>query len=122
MGKRNGKLRWLGFALTLLLVLVGATAVRSQTPEPLAIERTGEFCVDDPACFNRYHPDISAAATANPGQPIVLGTRDAFDGAFGPGSTPEDVVAADLSLVHPMTGPIFIEGAQRGDVLAVTIE
>ncbi|MEM8604040.1 MAG: acetamidase/formamidase family protein, partial [Cyanobacteria bacterium P01_H01_bin.121] len=57
-----------------------------------------------------------------PGQTIVFGARDALDGPFGPGSTPEDVVAADLSLVHPMTGPVFVEGAERGDVLAVTVE
>lgn len=120
--KKNWQLPWLGFALTLLVVLVGATAVRSQMIEPLVVERTGEFCVDDSACFNRYHPDIPPAAMAKPGQQIVLGTRDAFDGAFGPASTPEDVVAADLALVHPMTGPIYIEGAKRGDVLAVTLE
>ncbi len=119
---RNGKLRWLGLALSVMLVFAGATAVRSQTPEPLVLERTGEFCADDPACFNRYHPEIPAAATAEPGQTIVLGTRDAFDGAFGPEATPEDVVAADLALVHPLTGPVFVEGAQRGDVLAVTVQ
>ena len=28
--------------------------------------------------------------------------------------------ALDLNLVHPMTGPEYIEGAQRGGVLAVT--
>ncbi|MEM9483345.1 MAG: acetamidase/formamidase family protein [Cyanobacteria bacterium P01_F01_bin.116] len=122
MRKKNWQLRWLGFALSILFVFLGATAVRSDAHSPLVIARTGEFCADDPACFNRFHPDIPAAATAKPGQPIVLGTRDAFDGAFGPGSTPEDVVAADLSLVHPMTGPIYVEGAKRGDVLAVTIE
>lgn len=88
--------------------------MRGDAHDPLVIARTGEFCVDDPACFNRFHPDIPAAAIAKPGQPIVLGTRDAFDGAFGPGSTPEDVVAADLSLVHPMTGPVYVEGAKRG--------
>ncbi len=96
--------------------------MRGDAHKPLVIARVGEFCADDPACFNRYHPDIPAAAIAKPGQPIVLGTRDAFDGAFGPGSTPEDVVAADLALVHPMTGPVYVEGAKRGDVLAVTIE
>lgn len=119
---KSWRLRWLGFALTAVLVIFGATAVRSRTPAPLVIERTGEFCIEDPACFNRFHPDIPPAATAQPGQQLVLGARDAFDSAFGPGSTPEDVVSADLSLVHPMTGPIYIAGAERGDVLAVTIE
>lgn len=112
----------LGLVLAVILVLVGATAVRGQAPEPLILERTGAFCVDDPYCFNRFHPDIPPIATADPGQTIVFGARDALDGPFGPGSTPEDVVAADLSLVHPMTGPVFVEGAERGDVLAVTVE
>ena len=31
------------------------------------------------------------------------------------------MTALDLNLVHPMTGPIFIEGAERGDVLAITL-
>jgi formamidase len=31
------------------------------------------------------------------------------------------VTAADLNLVHPLTGPVHIEGAARGDVLAVTL-
>ncbi|MCH7794943.1 MAG: acetamidase/formamidase family protein, partial [Proteobacteria bacterium] len=29
--------------------------------------------------------------------------------------------AIDLNLVHPMTGPVHIEGAERGDVLAITL-
>lgn len=127
VGVRNWLNHWnlrksMGLALAVVLVLAGATAVRSQTPEPLVLERTGEFCIDDPYCFNRFHPDIPPVATAVPGQDIVFGTRDAFDNAFGPGSTPEDVVAADLSLVHPMTGPVLIEGAERGDVVAVTVK
>jgi formamidase len=31
------------------------------------------------------------------------------------------MAAIDLNLVHPMTGPVHIEGAKRGDVLAVTL-
>ena len=34
---------------------------------------------------------------------------------------PDDVTAADLNLVHLLTGPVHIEGAARGDVLAVTL-
>ncbi|MBE7386030.1 MAG: acetamidase/formamidase family protein [Leptolyngbya sp. SIO1E4] len=104
------------------MVLVGATAVRSQAPEPLILERTGAFCVDDPYCFNRLHPDVPPIATAEPGQTVVFGARDALDGPFGPGATAEDVVAADLSLVHPLTGPVYVAGAERGDVVAVTVE
>ncbi len=32
-----------------------------------------------------------------------------------------DVAAVNLNLVHPLTGPVYIEGAKRGDALAVTV-
>lgn len=55
-----------------------------------------------------------------PGDTIVCETRDASDGYFHPGSTPEDVLAR-VSRGHPLTGPVRVEGARPGDVLAVTI-
>ena len=87
----------------------------------VVVERSGDFCADDPNCFNRYHPDIPAAARAKPGDVIILGTRDALDSGLTLDSTAADVTALDLNLVHPMTGPVYIEGAERGDVLAVTL-
>ena len=34
---------------------------------------------------------------------------------------PRSLAAVDLNLVHPITGPVYIEGAKRGDVLAITL-
>ena len=48
-------------------------------------------------------------------------TRDALDSNLTIDSEPKDIMAIDLNLIHPMTGPIHIEGAVRGDVLAVTL-
>ena len=89
--------------------------------EPVIVQKTGEHCADDPNCFNRYHPAIEPAARAQAGDVLVFETRDAFDSNLTLESTPEDVTALDLSLVHPMTGPVHIEGAGPGDVLAVTL-
>ena len=36
-------------------------------------------------------------------------------------STPADVAAVNLNLCHPLTGPVYIEGAKRGDAIAVTV-
>ena len=83
--------------------------------------KTGDFCVDDPNCFNRYHPQIGSVARADPGDYVVFETRDALDSGLDLQSTVDDVTALDLNLVHPMTGPVFINGAERGDVLAVTL-
>src|SRR5262245_45262235 len=120
---QSGQFWSLTAAATLLL---SATAAHADTTSVKAwqvvrVAKTGAHCVEDKNCMNRMHPAIKPVSRANPGQHIVFETRDAFDSDFNLGSKPEDVSAADLNLVHPLTGPVFIEGAQRGDVLAVTL-
>ena len=85
------------------------------------LQKTGKHCVDDKNCFNRYHPAIPAAAKADLGDMIVLHTRDALDSEFTLSSIPDDLAAVNLGLVHPMTGPVHINGAMRGDVIEVEI-
>ena len=99
--------------------LADTTDVTWQTK--VVLEKKGAHCVDDPNCFNRYHPAIPPATKAKPGDMIVFHTRDALDSDLNLGSNADDLAALDLNLVHPMTGPVFIEGAKRGDVLAVTV-
>lgn len=95
------------------------TDVKTQTI--VEVTKEGEHCEQDPNCFNRYHPAIQPVSTANPGDLIVVHTRDALDSNLTIDSEPKDVLAIDLNLIHPMTGPIHIEGAVRGDVLAVQL-
>ncbi|MCZ7600742.1 MAG: acetamidase/formamidase family protein [Gammaproteobacteria bacterium] len=89
--------------------------------DKVVVAKQGSHCVDDPNCFNRYHFAIEPVATASPGQFIVFETRDALDSDLGLDSIADDVTAIDLNLVHPMTGPVHIEGAERGDVLVVEL-
>lgn len=87
----------------------------------IQLPKTGERCADDPRCHNRWHPAIPPVAFANSGDVAIFGTRDAFDHGLNRDSTAADVVALNLNLVHPLTGPLFINGAAPGDVLAVTL-
>jgi formamidase len=109
------------------LLCIAAFAVALTVPADPALAKTvripkkGAKCADDPACHNRWHPDIKPAATADPGDTVVFGTRDAFDHAFTRSSSAADIVGANLNLVHPLTGPLFVTGAEAGDVLAVTL-
>ena len=89
--------------------------------DTVTIEKRGEHCVDDPNCFNRYHHAIPSVASAEPGDEIVFHTRDALDSDLTLDSNADDLAAVDLNFVHPLTGPVAIEGAERGDVLAVTL-
>jgi formamidase len=91
------------------------------------IRLTGARCADDPACHNRFHPAIKPVITVKPGDTVIMETRDAFDGQVTPTSTAADVIPTflggtlNLNLVHPLTGPVAIQGAEPGDLLVVHI-
>ncbi len=87
----------------------------------VVITKEGDHCSDDPNCFNRYHPDIPSKATANVGDMIIFHTRDALDSEFRLDSVADDLATVDLGLVHPMSGPVTITGAERGDAIEVEI-
>ncbi len=72
-------------------------------------------------CHNRWHPDIKPAAEVEPGEVVEIETRDALDGQVTDAPGTEDVERADLSVVHPLTGPIYVRGAEPGDLLVVEV-
>lgn len=118
------ELKTLAFAAgAVALVAGGAQADTTDVTwaTKVTVAKTGDHCADDPNCMNRYHPDIPMPVSANPGDYIIFETRDALDSDLTLDSTADDLSAVDLNLVHPMTGPVNINGAKRGDVLAVTL-
>ncbi len=90
----------------------------------IVVGGTGSNCAQDPACFNRLHPDIPMVARADPGERIVFVGRDAMDLHLDPNefSSARFAPREGSGIVHPLTGPVHITGALAGDVLAVTIE
>jgi formamidase len=90
-------------------------------PAPVVVAKSGEHCKDDPNCFNRIHYAVKPVAHVQPGQIFILETRDGLDSDLNFLSTPEDVAAVDLDRCHPLTGPVYIEGAKKGDSIEVTV-
>lgn len=87
----------------------------------ISLDRT-KALADQPAMgHNRWHPDIPPIARVDEGQIIALETRDAFDGQIRPSTTIEEAGRFKASRTHPMTGPIWINGADPGDLLEVHI-
>jgi formamidase len=68
---------------------------------------------------NRFHPDVPPIVTVAEGEEVILPTRDGVDGQFGPGTTEPDMNTMQAGAIHPLTGPVFVKGAQPGDVLEV---
>jgi len=102
-------------------VFASADTTDSTWMTKVELKKTGTHCIDDKNCFNRYHPKIPPAAKADPGDMIIFHTRDALDAEFRLDSTADDLSTFDLGLVHPMTGPVYINGAKRGDALEVEL-
>jgi len=59
--------------------------------------------------------------TINPGETIAFETIDASNDQLSPTSTVEDVAKLDFSRVDPVTGPVYIDGAEPGDAIKVTL-
>jgi formamidase len=70
---------------------------------------------------NRWHPAIPPIVYADPGDRVILETRDALDGQVTPDTSASDVGRLNLNVVHPLTGPVFVNGAEPGDLLEVRI-
>ncbi|EME29605.1 Formamidase [Galdieria sulphuraria] len=70
---------------------------------------------------NRWHPGIPPIQVVKSGDVVVMDTLDAFDCQIGPDTQASELRQVDLGRVHPLTGPIYVEGAEPGDILAVDV-
>ena len=61
------------------------------------------------------------ALTARPGETILFECLDSSGGQLGRDSTLETLAALDFGKVNPVSGPVYVEGAEPGDALKVTI-
>ena len=68
---------------------------------------------------NRWHPDVEPKVEAEPGEEVVLETRDACDGQILFGDSVEAVSRIARGVVHPLTGPVYVKGAEPGDLLEI---
>ncbi|OES45672.1 acetamidase/formamidase family protein [Domibacillus iocasae] len=59
--------------------------------------------------------------TIQSGDTVIFETREVTDGQFTIDSTTEAIAALDWNRVYPLAGPVYIEGAEPGDTLAVEI-
>jgi acetamidase/formamidase len=69
--------------------------------------------------FNPYRAPI---ARVKPGDKVLLYTNDAFESRIGSEADLPSRALANAKFLNPQTGPIYIEGAEPGDTLAVFIE
>ena len=87
-----------------------AVSLRLHDPRPRSIISAGT---------TRFAPALNGWRRARPSSSSAI---DASAGQLGAGSTVADVATLDFGKINPVTGPIFVEGAEPGDALKVTID
>ena len=85
----------------------------------IKIDRGKHLC-DEPATgHNRWHPDLAAILEVAEGEELGIETRDSSDGYLPPDATIDDMAKFSPRVVHPLTGPVAVKGAEPGDLLEV---
>ncbi len=117
-------------ALSVSLVFLGACYSGDGIPETGASSATSaadshvpeaQFSLSADNTHARWSRTIEPALTVPSGSVVEVFTQEATGGQLSLESTVEDVANLDFDLIHALTGPIRVEGAQPGDVLAVTL-
>lgn len=80
-----------------------------------------QFSLSTEATHNRFSASIPPTLTVPSGAIVEIHTKEASDGQLSPTSSSDDVLRLDFDPIHPLTGPIFVEGAEPGDVLRVEL-
>lgn len=72
-------------------------------------------------CHLGWNNAREPAITIAPGDTVTFENIDATSGQLTADSTLEDIRTLDFSLINPISGPVYVDGAEPGDSLKVTL-
>ena len=115
-------------SICLAVVFVALTVAGCQAPAPSAPPAptaaptpTPDHRLSADQTHNRFSSAIPPVLRVAPGDVVEVLTEEASDGQFTLESTVDEVATLDFDPIHPLTGPVFVETAEPGDILAVTL-
>jgi acetamidase/formamidase len=80
-----------------------------------------DFTLTRDQIHDKFSSLIEPAITVPSGSVIEAFTHEATGGQFTRDSGLEDLASLEMDRVHALTGPVYVEGAEPGDVLAVEL-
>ena len=107
----------------LIATLSGAAACNGQRGQDEGIETSlnPDFRLSASQTHSKFSRSIEPAISVPSGSIVEVFTHEATGGQFDIDSSVDDLATVDMDLVHSLTGPVFVEGAEVGDVLAVEL-
>jgi len=80
-----------------------------------------EYFLTRDQTHNKFSSTIAPVVRVKSGSIIEAETEEAADEEIKLDSEAAVINTLNSDLIHPLTGPVYVEGAQPGDVLAVTL-
>ena len=68
-----------------------------------------------------WNRDNAPVARIAPGERVEFNPVDSSGGQLTPASTVADIARLDFGKVNPVSGPVYVEGAEPGDAIKVTL-
>ena len=111
--------------LSLVSCLAVSILVASCQPSPPAPTKTPvpepDFTLDFSQTHSKFSATIEPVLRVPSGAVIKVDTKEATDGQLSPKSEIPDLMNLSFDPIHPLTGPVYVEGAEPGDVIAVKL-
>jgi acetamidase/formamidase len=77
--------------------------------------------IHDHTCHHGWNNANAPALRIKPGETIEFHTQDASGGQLNVKSGLADLGKLDFAKVNPVTGPVYVDGAEPGDAIKVTL-
>ncbi|MGE0552084.1 MAG: acetamidase/formamidase family protein [Gemmatimonadales bacterium] len=104
-----------------LAVVLIAFAAGCEPADPAPAIPEPEFTLTAEQTHNRFSAAIAPAIRVPSGAVVEVFTKEASDGQLTAESGLDALAAVSFDPIHPLTGPVYVEGAEPGDRLAVDL-
>jgi acetamidase/formamidase len=112
-----------GIGVLAVCCVVLAAGCNARTPEANigTPAFSPDFVLTKEQTHDKFSRLIEPVVRVPSGSVIEAFTHEATGGQMTPTSTIEDAASMDWDKIHTLTGPVYVEGAAPGDVLAVRL-
>lgn len=100
-----------------------STEIKQKNPDSENVKEIPEpeYTLTKDQTHNKFSRTIEPVLRVSSGAVIEVFTEEATDGQLTFGSSVEDLSKLSFDLIHPLTGPVYVEGAAPGDILEVKL-
>lgn len=110
------------FIITLFFIACTPNEPKEEKPSvPEVVEIVPEYTLTKKQSHNKFSRSIEPVLNVKSGAIIEAFTEEATDGQLTLTSDTSDVRKLSFEPIHPLTGPVYVEEAEPGDVLAVKL-